>query len=139
MTKLDVLDGIEELQVGVGYELQRRAERHPAVRRRVLAECEPVYEEMPGWSESTVGVTRFEELPPGARNYLKRIEEVCGVPIDLISTGPDRDETIVRRHPFEAGLVMGRESQMRRAGRQLSDTRRLVPRKGLEPPQCCHR
>ena len=56
---------------------------------------------MPGWSESTVGLTRFDELPQAAQDYLKRIEAICGVPIDLISTGPDRDQTIVRRHPFE--------------------------------------
>ena len=56
---------------------------------------------MPGWSESTVGVQHYEELPKAARNYLERIAEVCGVPIDMVSTGPDRDETIVLRHPFE--------------------------------------
>ena len=56
---------------------------------------------MPGWSGSTVGVTRYEELPRSGAHYLKRIEEICGVPVDMISTGPDREETIVRRHPFE--------------------------------------
>jgi len=55
---------------------------------------------MPGWTDSTVGITRYEDLPSAARNYLARMGEVCGVPIDLISTGPDRDQTIVRRHPF---------------------------------------
>jgi adenylosuccinate synthase len=66
-----------------------------------LASCEPVYEEMPGWSGSTVGIRNFEQLPTAARNYLKRMEEVCEVSIDMISTGPDREETIVLRHPFE--------------------------------------
>ena len=66
-----------------------------------LERCVPVYEEVPGWQESTVGVTRFEALPVNARNYLNRLQEVCGVPIDIISTGPDRAQTIVRRHPFD--------------------------------------
>jgi adenylosuccinate synthase len=56
---------------------------------------------MPGWKDSTVGLTRYEQLPAAARHFLKRIEEICNVPIDLISTGPERDQTIVRRHPFE--------------------------------------
>ena len=64
--------------------------------------CLPVYEEMPGWRESTVGVKAHHGLPRAARDYLARIEALCGVPIDLISTGPERDETIVRRHPFDA-------------------------------------
>jgi adenylosuccinate synthase len=62
----------------------------------------PVYEEMPGWRESTVGVKAHDALPKAARDYLARIESLCGVPIDMISTGPDRDETIVLRHPFDA-------------------------------------
>jgi adenylosuccinate synthase len=66
-----------------------------------LEQCEPIYEDIPGWQTSTVGVREFSQLPEGARRYLKRIEEVCGVPIDVISTGPDRDETIVMRHPFD--------------------------------------
>jgi adenylosuccinate synthase len=65
-----------------------------------LAESEPVYEEISGWKESTVGVKRFEDLPRPAQNYLKRIEEICDVPIDMISTGAEREETIVLRHPF---------------------------------------
>jgi adenylosuccinate synthase len=67
----------------------------------LLAECEPIYEELPGWAASTVGATRFGDLPAAAQAYLSRMEEVCGVPIDLISTGADRQQTIVRRHPFE--------------------------------------
>ena len=68
-----------------------------------LERCVPVYEDLPGWLESTVGVKRFEQLPKKARDYLERIQALCGVPIDLISTGPDREETIVRRHPFDPG------------------------------------
>jgi len=66
-----------------------------------LEGCEPIYEEMPGWKESTVALTHHDQLPKAARDYLERIEQVCGVPIDLISTGPDREHTIVLRHPFK--------------------------------------
>ena len=65
-----------------------------------LAACEPIYEEMPGWRDSTVGVRRYEELPANARAYLRRIEELTDAPIDIISTGPDRADTIVLRDPF---------------------------------------
>jgi adenylosuccinate synthase len=68
-----------------------------------MERCEPEYIDMPGWSESTVGVRTRQELPAAAQAYLERIEELCGVPIDIISTGPDRADTIVLRHPFEAG------------------------------------
>jgi adenylosuccinate synthase len=67
-----------------------------------LERCVPVYEELPGWQESTVGVKRYDGLPKAARSYLQRIEELCRVPVDLISTGPDREETIVMRHPYDA-------------------------------------
>jgi len=83
--------------------LPRRApQRLEAVEaaREQLERCEPVYEELPGWKESTVGIKSYEALPRAARDYLQRIEALAGVPIDLISTGPERDETIVRRHPF---------------------------------------
>jgi adenylosuccinate synthase len=106
VTKLDVLDGVETLRLGVGYKLtgnDRQDEIHEIlpVGADELARCEPVYEEMPGWAGSTVGIKTFAKLPQAARNYLKRIEQVCEVPVDMISTGPDREETIVQRHPFE--------------------------------------
>ncbi len=66
-----------------------------------FAECEPVYEEWPGWQASTVGITDYADLPPNARDYLARIEELTGVPVDIISTGPDREQTIIKQHPFE--------------------------------------
>jgi len=100
VTKLDVLDGVETLQVGVGYRVGKETLDILPSGADALAECEPIYEEIPGWTESTVGIKRHQHLPKNARNYLKRIEETCGVPIDLISTGPDREETIVLRHPF---------------------------------------
>ncbi len=66
-----------------------------------FAECKPIYEEWQGWQESTVGATEFGDLPKKARDYLGRIEELAGVPIDIISTGPDREQTIIKSHPFE--------------------------------------
>jgi len=102
ITKLDVLDGMETLQIGVGYRVAGEYLDILPVGAEELAECEPVYEEMPGWAQSTLGVRKLEALPPAACDYLKRIEAVCEVPIDLISTGAERDDTIVRRHPFEA-------------------------------------
>ncbi|MFY9327722.1 MAG: adenylosuccinate synthase [Georgfuchsia sp.] len=100
VTKLDVLDGVEELKICTGYKLDGKFSDILPVGADDLARCEPVYETLPGWSESTVGIKTFDALPATARAYLTRIEEICGVPADLISTGPDREETIVRRHPF---------------------------------------
>jgi adenylosuccinate synthase len=101
ITKLDVLDGVEAVKICVGYELESGFSEILPVGAEELARCTPVYEEMPGWKESTVGVTDYGRLPAAARAYLARIGTLCGVPIDLISTGPDRDETIVLRHPFK--------------------------------------
>jgi len=101
VTKLDVLDGMERIRLGVGYKVNGVSRDLLPFGAEMLAECEPVYEEVPGWSESTVGLTRFDQLPKTAQNYLKRIEQVCGVPVDMVSTGADREQTIVRRHPFE--------------------------------------
>ena len=101
VTKLDVLDGMETLRLCVGYKLQSGTSDILPVGAETLAECEPIYEDMPGWTDSTVGIQRFDALPQAARNYLKRMEELCEVPVDIISTGPDREETIVLRHPFE--------------------------------------
>jgi adenylosuccinate synthase len=102
VTKLDVLDGMETLQIGVGYRVAGEYLDILPVGAEELAECEPVYEEVPGWARSTLGVRKLEDLPRAAHDYLERIEAVCGVPIDLISTGAERDDIIVRRHPFEA-------------------------------------
>ena len=101
MTKLDVLDGVETLNVGVGYKLNNGDSSDVLpVGAEDLSQCEPIYEEIPGWSQSTAGIKDFNQLPKAAQNYLKRIEEVCETPVDMISTGPDRDDTIVLRHPF---------------------------------------
>jgi adenylosuccinate synthase len=102
VTKLDVLDGVEALRICVGYRSRDGIVRDMLpFGAEVVAACEPIYEELPGWTASTVGVQQYDKLPANARAYLKRMEEVCGAPIDMISTGPDRDETIVLRHPFQ--------------------------------------
>jgi len=100
ITKLDVLDGIETLKIGVGYRYKGQFLDVLPCGANNVAEAEPVLEEMPGWTESTVGITEYDKLPVNARRYLERIAEVCDVPIDMVSTGPDRLETIVLRHPF---------------------------------------
>jgi adenylosuccinate synthase len=102
ITKLDVLDGVEAVKICVGYKLEGTFSEILPVGAEELERCHPVYEELPGWMESTVGIKSYESLPRGARDYLDRIESLAGVPIDLISTGPDREETIVRQHPFGA-------------------------------------
>jgi len=101
VTKLDVLDGMETVQLAVGYRMNGTLSDILPVGAEELEGCAPVYEKLPGWKESTVGLTRLEQLPGAAQDFLKRIGDVCGVPIDLISTGPSREQTIVRRHPFE--------------------------------------
>jgi len=101
LTKLDVLDGLDSLQICVGYKSNGVVSKEPPMYADAFADVEPVYEEMPGWKESTIGVTTYDGLPKAARNYLERLQELAGVPIDIISTGPDRDQTIVLRHPFD--------------------------------------
>ena len=99
--KLDVLDGLSELKICTGYHLNGKfVDLLPMGADEVKA-CEPIFETMAGWRESTVGVTSYESLPAAARAYLERIEVLCEIPIDIISTGPERDQTILRRHPFE--------------------------------------
>ena len=100
LTKLDVLDGLNIIQICIGY---RDTEGNPVanpIDSHDYEGLEPVYEQIPGWSESTLGAQSLDQLPANARTYISRIEEVVGAPIDLISTGPDRLETIVLRHPF---------------------------------------
>ena len=101
ITKLDVLDGLDSLKLCVGYRCGGAVRLTPPVGAEAVADCEPMYDEMPGWKESTVGITDYNKLPANARAYLKRIEEISETPIDIISTGPDRAQTIVLRHPFD--------------------------------------
>ncbi len=101
ITKLDVMDGLESLNIGVGYHCGGEEYDILPVGAETIAGCEPIYETVPGWKESTAGIKHFDDLPQNARHYLRRLEEICGVPVDMISTGPERDETIILRHPFE--------------------------------------
>ncbi|AOB26523.1 MULTISPECIES: adenylosuccinate synthase [Bordetella] len=101
ITKLDVLDGLETIQLGVGYRVNGEFRDVLPYGAHAVAQAQAVLEELPGWTESTVGITEYSKLPVNARRYLERVAEVCGVPIDLVSTGPDRNETIVLRHPFK--------------------------------------
>jgi len=101
ITKLDVLDGLETLKIATSYLYQGKQIDVPPAGADNFEACEPVYIEMPGWSESTVGAKSYDQLPANAVAYLNKIEELSGVPIDIISTGPDREETIVLKHPFE--------------------------------------
>lgn len=101
ITKLDVMDGIDEIKIGVGYELPNGETTDILpFGADAVAGCKPIYETLPGWSESTFGVKSFDALPENAKAYLKRIEEICGAPVAIVSTGPDREETIVLQHPF---------------------------------------
>ncbi|AFV00209.1 adenylosuccinate synthase [Simiduia agarivorans] len=100
LTKLDVLDGLKTVKICVGYQDKQGNPMNVPCDAEGWSEVVPVYEEMPGWSDNTFGVTTVEGLPQAARNYIKRLEELVGAPIDIISTGPDRVETIVLRHPF---------------------------------------
>ena len=101
LTKLDVLDGLDSLQICVGYRSNGVVSQEPPLFADAFCEVEPVYEEMPGWKESTIGITRYDDLPANARRYLERLQQLAGIPIDIISTGPGREQTIVLRHPFD--------------------------------------
>jgi adenylosuccinate synthase len=101
ITKLDVLDGLDSIRVAVGYKVRGERRDILPVGADALAICEPIYEEHAGWQESTVGIQSFDKLPTAAQKYLRRLEELVGAPIAIISTGPDRVETIVLKHPFD--------------------------------------
>ena len=101
VTKLDVLDGLDTIRICTGYRIDGEIRENPPLLPHRYAEVVPVYEALHGWSEPTAGITEFARLPENARRYLARMEELAGVPIDIVSTGADRAETIVLRHPFD--------------------------------------
>jgi adenylosuccinate synthase len=101
LTKLDVLDGIQEIKICTGYLLDGELLESPPLLMERYGECEPVYETMPGWEMSTRGITTYSELPEEARRYLGRLEELIEVPVDMISTGPERKEIVILRNPFD--------------------------------------
>ncbi|HKP66051.1 MAG TPA: adenylosuccinate synthase [Casimicrobiaceae bacterium] len=100
VTKLDVMDGLSEVKLCVGYKLDGKTLDLPPSGSEDVARCEPIYESLQGWSDSTVGINQLDKLPRAARTYLDRLEATVGVPIDMVSTGPDRNETILLRHPY---------------------------------------
>jgi adenylosuccinate synthase len=100
VTKLDVLDGLDTIRVCVGYKSDGKVISTPPLLAEHFGDCQAVYEELPGWKQSSVGITRYEQLPENAQSYLERLSELVGVPISIISTGPDRDQTIIRQNPF---------------------------------------
>ncbi len=101
ITKLDVLDGLKTIKLCVGYQLHGKPCAHPPIDSEAFGLCEPVYEELPGWTESTAHIRDFSKLPENAQKYLLHVEKLAGVPIDIISTGSDRKDTVVLRNPFE--------------------------------------
>jgi adenylosuccinate synthase len=101
VTKLDVLDGLDSVSICVGYRRAGQPVDLLPFGADDVATCEPLYEELPGWSESTYGARSWSALPAQAQRYLQRLTELVGAPIDMVSTGPDRDETILLRHPFK--------------------------------------
>ena len=100
ITKLDVLDGLETVRICTAYQLDGKQVDAPPLGADGYERCQPVYEDLPGWTESTAGAKHVDDLPDNARRYLDRVEEVTGRPVAVISTGPDRTETIILEHPF---------------------------------------
>jgi adenylosuccinate synthase len=101
ITKLDVLDGMRSIRICTGYHIDGQPVELLPIGAEAVSECKPVYEELPGWPESTFGVQHFDALPAHAQAYLRRVEQLTGVPIAMVSTGPERDETILLHHPFK--------------------------------------
>jgi len=103
ITKLDVLGGLESINICTGYEFEGKVTEYFPASLKVLAGCKPVYETVPGWSEDISGIRSFDELPETTKKYLKRVQELAEVPIDIISIGPGRDETIILNNPMGKG------------------------------------
>ncbi len=101
ITKLDVLDGLSEIKMCVGYQLNGQRVDILPLDADEIEDCQPIYESFPGWEGTSFGVTRWDELPANARSYLERVQAFIGAPIDMVSTGPDRDHTILLRHPYK--------------------------------------
>jgi adenylosuccinate synthase len=102
LTKLDVLSDFEAIKVCTGYRFEGQELETLPARLETFENCEPVYEELPGWKCDITGVRSFEQLPENAKKYVKRLEELAGCPIVLVSVGPRRDQTMVLKNPFDA-------------------------------------
>ncbi|MEI6542580.1 MAG: adenylosuccinate synthase [Methylococcales bacterium] len=100
LTKLDVLDGLEKIGICTAYRIKGELTETAPLGADRYEQCEAIIEEMPGWIQNTVGITHYDELPDNAKAYIKRLEELVGVKVTIISTGPERDETIILEHPF---------------------------------------
>ncbi|MDM8566396.1 adenylosuccinate synthase [Candidatus Halobeggiatoa sp. HSG11] len=100
ITKLDVMDGLETVKICTGYDYDGKELQTPPTGAEAFERCKPIYLEMPGWEQSTSGIRNYGDLPINARNYLEKIEELLEIPIDMISTGAERDHTIIKQHPF---------------------------------------
>jgi adenylosuccinate synthase len=100
LTKLDVLDGLEKVGICTAYKLNGNITETAPLGADQYEECHAIIEEMPGWSETTAGITDFNALPENAKAYIRKIEELIGVKVAILSTGPDREETIILEHPF---------------------------------------
>ncbi len=101
LTKLDVMDEFAEIKICTGYRCGNTVLQQPPFDVKELEQCQPVYETMPGWQSSTYGITDYQHMPQAAKNYIERLEKHLGLPIDIISTGPERKHTIIRRHPLQ--------------------------------------
>jgi adenylosuccinate synthase len=97
-----VLDGLDTLRIATGYRIDGEVREQPPLLPFRYEECEPVYETLQGWTDTTAGLTNWEQLPANARRYLERMQALIGAPIDMVSTGPDRVHTVLLRHPFRA-------------------------------------
>ncbi|HAY41402.1 MAG TPA: adenylosuccinate synthase, partial [Gammaproteobacteria bacterium] len=97
----DVMDNLETVKICIAYEIDGEEQSTPPYDSEGYAKAVPVYIEMPGWKTSTVGTSSFDDLPVEAQNYIRKIEELSGIPVDILSTGPDREETLILNHPFE--------------------------------------
>jgi adenylosuccinate synthase len=100
INKLDVLSGLPELEIATAYRVNGKLTEDFPMTLTEIEQAEPVYERLPGWEEDLTGCRRFEDLPPNARSYIERVEALAGVPVELLSVGPGRDETISRTEPF---------------------------------------
>jgi adenylosuccinate synthase len=108
MNKLDVLSGVPEVPIATAYRIDGKLVHEFPMTLGELSRAEPVYEACPGWRGELSGVRRFEDLPDAARRYVDRVEALVGVPVELVSVGPGRDETIVRADPFRARAATSR-------------------------------
>ncbi|HID01534.1 MAG TPA: adenylosuccinate synthase, partial [Piscirickettsiaceae bacterium] len=107
LTKVDVLDGLQEVKVCVAYMHKGRRRELPPSNAEEYAQCQPIYETLPGWQESTVGIRDWDALPQAAKDYIRFIEDQVGVPVAILSTGPDRAETLILQDPFDPNTPKG--------------------------------